>query len=131
MIRPHVFGTILDYGCGTGRIARAVGAIGYDPDPEVIAYAQSLGGQFTITRPEHFDSAYSVLVFQHLPDDEVREIIEYVQPRPFRFQFVVGSERGPYSYQRTEAEMLGLCDGYQATIDDDPVYPQWRWVTCR
>lgn len=137
MVEPYLFGTVLDIGCGLGRLTKPLAKrhpewhlIGFDPLPG--AQATEPNEEYRSVMPSEFDSAFSVLVFQHLPDKAVTEILEAVWPRPLRFQFVVGTERAPYSYQRSKQGMLALCRwaGYSPVFEADPVHTEWRWATC-
>jgi 2-polyprenyl-3-methyl-5-hydroxy-6-metoxy-1,4-benzoquinol methylase len=77
--RPYVRGRVLDFGCGTGLLARLPGIteyVGVDIDEEVLAYAasQNPGGMFI--RPEQlsslddrrFDVITALAVIEHLED---------------------------------------------------------------
>lgn len=90
--KPDYFAdkTILDYGCGTGRIARPLTALfktvyAYDPVPECIAEGNKECAQLQFPNlvmtsdlsdvPE-VDFAYSVSVIEHLTDVDARVMID-------------------------------------------------------
>ena len=77
---------VLDVGCGTGRVATALGAIGVDPSPEMLEVARRRGVNGYLGRAEElpfadasFDAAVLALVV-HLGDrlrafDELRRVL--------------------------------------------------------
>lgn len=92
-LRPHH--RLLDFGCGTGRLARAIvrglepgNYCGVDISTEALAYAQRLAElegwadkspHFSCwVGPERFDYAWAFSVFIHLPSDEARYLIAEV-----------------------------------------------------
>lgn len=136
---------VLDLGCGTGRLAaiyqRQTGArvVGFDPSPNILAAVSGRPPQVTFTDmlPDGpFDGAYSVTVFQHLPHGEcarlVRDVMARLRPGGrFCFQYVEGTEAAFLSHQASEATVRGWCAGFEVTVERDPEYEQWRWVTVR
>jgi len=98
-----MFHTILDFGCGCGRVLRCLGPrsdprplpYGTDMDAEAIAWCQAHYGrhaQFAVNAPappmdfadDFFDFVYSISVFTHLPEDMqfawLRELQRVVKP---------------------------------------------------
>jgi 2-polyprenyl-3-methyl-5-hydroxy-6-metoxy-1,4-benzoquinol methylase len=83
--------TVLDYGCGIGRLAkevlkqnRTVKVIGVDTSTQVIELAkQYIDDSRFVTRDprklaEPVDLAYCVYVLQHVPAVEIREILQRI-----------------------------------------------------
>lgn len=97
--RPHTFGSALDFGCGVGRVTRALAARfeavqGVDISESMIREARELNADlancsFTLSSdpdlrrfPSHsFDLVFSVLVLQHLPHRRIalRYVEEFVR----------------------------------------------------
>jgi len=150
---------VLDYGCGPGRllipVANAIEPIGgwvngLDVSPTMVATAQSRiesigygglnnaratvtdAGKVSLVGP--FDGAYSLNVFQHCDPDTIRETLYEIRIRlagRLVFQYVTGSERAPWMYQYSEAEMEGLCAAAGLTVIEhtqDPWQHNWRWI---
>lgn len=83
--------TILDYGCGVGRLAKAVLAahpsatvIGVDESIESLRLARAyvLDDRFVAKQPgelsETVDLAYCIYVLQHVPAIQVREVLQRI-----------------------------------------------------
>jgi SAM-dependent methyltransferase len=88
---PERHGRALDFGCGVGRITRALAArfgdvVGLDASRTMVDHARRInedlpnasfvGGSLAELEPGSFDLAWSVLVLQHLAPDEVEPAIE-------------------------------------------------------
>jgi len=117
-------GTVLEIGCGAGRVTRALGRIfgevhAVDVSGEMVARARlavadmphvhiyrNNGFDLTVVPPLEFDFAYSFIVFQHVPNREiienyVREVARLLRPGAlFKFQ-VQGNLRVPTSPDET------------------------------
>lgn len=136
---------VLDVGCGTGRLAGVyqrqtqAKVIGFDPSPNILAVARERVAEvrFTDALPEGpYDGAYSVTVFQHLPHDTCARLVRDVMARlhtggRFFFQYVEGDEDTFLSHQATEPVVRSWCAGFDISVESDPEYEQWRWVTVR
>ena len=86
--------TALDVGCGTGRFARRLAALGYevdavDPDTEAIAAAQGIGGgprfrQLHASEADlpkgHYDAITCLASLHHMPFDTVTRFREALAP---------------------------------------------------
>lgn len=88
---PETCKTVLDYGCGVGRLAkevleanRQIKVIGVDSSKGMLKEAKNyvLSDRFTTKTVEEFnekvDFAYCVYVFQHIPALELRDAIRQV-----------------------------------------------------
>lgn len=135
--------TVLDLGCGTGRLARVylrqtqAKVTGFDPAPRILAAAREHASEVTFvdTLPAGpFDGAYCVTVVQHLPHDTCAGLVHAVMARlsasgRFCFQYVEGTEDAFLSHQASEATVRRWCVGFDVTVERDPEFGEWRWVT--
>jgi cyclopropane fatty-acyl-phospholipid synthase-like methyltransferase len=135
--------SVLDLGCGTGRLAAVyqyqtqAKVVGFDPVPQILAMARRHAPQvsFADEMPEGpFGGAYSVTVFQHLPHSECARYVADVMARldpggRFCFQYVEGTEDAFLSHQANEATVRSWCAGFDVTVERDPEFGEWRWVT--
>jgi len=144
---------VLDFGCGTGRLAEAyldlapdgTTVYGRDVSTRATEAAQvRLDGRRFEVDPgplwprAWFDGAYSVAVLQHLPAWAV--LVQAIggvswalkRGARFVFQYVEGTEDAFLSHQTNEDRVRRWCEfsdlGVEA-VEVDEVYPQWRWVT--
>lgn len=133
-------GPVVDFGCGPGRLTALVGspAVGFDPNPKMLPRRKRKGATFTseMPPPESAAFVFSVLVFQHLPHDDQRRSLEDMATigRPggtVKVQFVPDGDTGPLSHPTPPPLIKGWAEalGLSAEVDDDPVFPTWRWLT--
>ena len=86
-VRPG--GRALDFGCGTGRLAKAMtrhasSVVGYDISPGMLKEARRSGGDvtYTDTLPDGpFDWINSFIVFQHIPPERGLALLEQLLDR--------------------------------------------------
>lgn len=146
------FGEVVDHGCGVGRLTSAIATAahrltwGVDPEPLMVAeaekrYARELGRThfgFVLDDGDWLPkctTVVSVLVMQHVEDklammlrwrnalkDEGRVIA----------QVAIGYDADALSWQLASDDAVGyLFDrgGFDVVeINEDPVFPTWRWV---
>lgn len=141
-------GMILDIGCGVGRISNEVGAVGIDISENMLEIARK-GERFddqywmcdgrNIPFPDDtFDSAYSMLLFQHLQADAFRQYIGEIFRvlkigSIFRFQFIEGISNEPFSnhypLKLVELWLEEAGFGLPESIDRGLGHPQWTWIS--
>lgn len=144
-------GRVIEIGSGVGRLQEAMELVGYrvigaDVNVQALAAAVRTGlvvmlvpgdGSLPGVPDNSLDGAYSVTVFQHLPDDVQRrylaELARVLRPGARAvIQHVIGDERGPQSRQVSLVEWWDWCDevGLPAVdADNDPLQPDWTWFT--
>ena len=144
---------LVDVGCGMGRVAvPAVSrfkahVVGVDPSRAMIARASETTGTGNptwvgndgLTLPEWiglFDGGWSVLCFQHLPDEVVAGYLADL-PRVLRpdarfvAQFSVGEGRGPHCYERSVDEIASLVERSRLrllALAVGEMQPNWAWA---
>lgn len=137
-------GRVLEIGCGVGRLMQK-GFHGVDISEEMLKIAQARKPKCTFQlikgkipfNADSFDTVYSMLVFQHLKPDTVFHYIKEASrvlktPGTFRFQYIEGTEREPFSNHYTQEEMENwlLTAGFtSATWQESKLNDLWRWVT--
>lgn len=147
-VPDDIHGTILDLGCGVGRLAIPVAQaltqaqlIGVDVSPRMVDYARQAaheacvpnaafvlcdGRDLSVLDLEPVSAAFSVLLFQHLPGDAcvgyIQQVAALLEPGSrFVFQYVEGSEDIAMSRQRDEATVRGWCsDAGLSVVDITP-----------
>lgn len=149
--------TILDLGCGAGRLAIPMAVrlrhqariVGVDPSPNLLWEARErdqsqlvewlLSDGLTIPcRPESVDAAYSMLVFQHLPAEVVEgyfaELARVLVPGGrFRFQWTcTDAPDAPDAYQHDRVYITAWANRaglYRVGSFDYDEAMGWWWAT--
>lgn len=149
-------GGLIEIGCGIGRLTNLIAEVteasifALDVSPKMIEWARSMqrpdrdivfsvGDAQTIrslAAAGHLaDGAYSMLVFQHVPDAEVFEYITAVHAalKPggvFVFQYVVGEMAVDFDHRRPQNRMMSwlTAAGFDFVTIDDNRHPEWKWV---
>ena len=138
------WGKVLEIGCGIGRLIVPLA----DKHPEGTFYGIDISDEMMSLAPrreniiygihvlpDNLDLIYSMLVFQHIPHEEKIEYIKIAYDKlanlgTFFFQFVVGDENAPYSYQTTDEEIykqLSLA-GFRFIEFTRSMHHQWLFV---
>jgi SAM-dependent methyltransferase len=146
---------VLDLGCGFGRLTNRMAKCnpfltfeGMDISPRLIDLADQWaasnarygvcdGRTLAWGQPGGFAAAYSVTVFQHLPDDAVRGYVSQVHEAlrdggRFAFTWVAGAENTFLSHQTSHdvvddwLGLAGFASWLHLTCSDHP--SGWRWV---
>lgn len=111
------WGKVLEIGCGIGRLLEPLADnhetcqfYGIDISPEMLKLAPKKPNITYGKAPKNLDMVYSMLVFQHIPHEEkltyIKMAYDLLKPGgTLVFQFVVGTDNQPYSYQTTIAQM--------------------------
>ncbi len=148
-------GTILDLGCGYGRITNALAEgwtdasfVGLDISPLMIGRAREHPARNTAYRvgdgrhiPGHemFDGAFSLFCFQHIPHEAVGGYLLELEQRliPYarlRFQYVEGTAEPAFlncqhDYYDDIAPALSEAGFSVLDIDRGLLHPEWTWIT--
>lgn len=154
-IRPTPGDTILELGCGVGRLAGPLTTryaecrvVGVDSSPTMIAVARDAwpalqlienDGRTLPFADKSIDAAYSMTVFQHIPHEAqqgyLREMGRVLVPGGvLLLQFVTESEPGPLNYPTPIKTMLGWCDKAglrDVKVDIGLLNQEWCWLTLR
>ncbi len=148
---------VLDLGCGPGRFLCPYAdrwidmeLVGVDSSPDMVKIARKRCGNHngnvtvvlndgrTLPFPDdHFDAAFCVLVFQHIPEDAVRGYLAEVARvlrygGMFRFQYVEGENDALYAHDYDPKLMHHWCEvvGLAVqSVDYGRLEDSWVWVT--
>jgi 2-polyprenyl-3-methyl-5-hydroxy-6-metoxy-1,4-benzoquinol methylase len=133
---------VLEIGCGIGRLLVPLA----DKYTECSFYAIDISDEMIRLAPKrnnikyqevgnNLDLVYSMLVFQHI---EHQEKINYIKLAYEKlkvdgilfFQFVIGEENSPYSYQTSKVEISKILNnvGFKNLIFTDHMHPQWMFI---
>ncbi len=151
---PELVGVkVADLGCGIGRIAIPFAEMhpscemtGIDISDEMLNIAKQQDNSFLVRWIQNngrnipggkYDVIYSMLMLQHIDKAGVWAYIRTISRALadnglFRFQFIEGSEREPFShhYFFTDVEQrLSECNFVITHYDQGLVHPQWSWIT--
>jgi ubiquinone/menaquinone biosynthesis C-methylase UbiE len=137
---------VLEIGCGVGRLMKR-DYYGIDISSKMLEIAKKrkpechfkLCDGKSIPFPDNtFRSVYCVLVFQHIPFEEVKEYITEAhrvlkKKGIFRFQFIEGKEEGPFcqnhSLDRIVNAVSEKFNVYVGEIVQGVIHPKWTWMT--
>lgn len=150
----HVGSSILDFGCGIGRLAIPVAkhftdanVIGCDISQTFLEDAIAEANLQGVADRCYFmgfldenislDAAYTMLVLQHLPNDRKRQYIQQIANAlnpfgVFRFQYVEGDSDTFLTHDaKFDDVSQWLTDaGLEiASVDYNLIEPRWTWVT--
>ena len=133
---------VLEIGCGIGRLLAPLADMykdcnfyGIDISDEMIKLAPKRDNIKYQELANNLDLVYSMLVFQHI---EHQEKINYVKLAYEKlkvggnlfFQFVIGEENSPYSYQTSRFEINKILNdtGFKNLVFTDHMHPEWMFV---
>jgi cyclopropane fatty-acyl-phospholipid synthase-like methyltransferase len=133
---------VLEIGCGIGRLIVPLSEqhptckfYGIDISEEMLKLAPKRDNVFYGEDCGDLDYVYSMLVFQHIPHEEK---VRYIKKSysllkdggKIFFQFVVGEENSPYSYQ-TSLEIVSLeleSAGFSVDFSEYIMHDQWIFI---
>lgn len=147
---------MLEIGCGIGRLTLPMAMkfptakiVGVDISDKMLLRFKALHGKPRNIKlvcndgrslPKLFkpyDAVYSMLTFQHIDKEGIREYIKEISSVMdkggiFRFQFVQGEENSAFSqqYYRGEILMMLMSNGFKVKdIQINLIHEQWVWIT--
>ena len=157
MIEPAVWfdqGPVAEIGVGVGRLLHPLAQryprtrfVGQDPTPTMIAKAAAgcpdpgrvtyQGSPWLRPLDEPFGAIYSVVTLQHLrPRQQAGVFVvagSMLAPGGrLRVQWTPAGDTGPLCHPVPEADVVAWCGvaGLDVVdLDDDPLFPTWRWLT--
>ena len=133
---------ILEIGCGIGRLLVPLA----DKHNECNFYAIDISDEMIKLAPKRnnikyqeftndLDLVYSMLVFQHIEHQEKINYIKFAYEKlkvggNLFFQFVIGEENSPYSYQTSKLEIDKILNeiGFKNSVFTNHMHPQWVFV---
>ena len=133
---------VLEIGCGIGRLLVPLAEkynecnfYGIDISDEMIKLAPKKDNIKYQEVANNLDLVYSMLVFQHI---EHQEKINYAKLAynnlknggNIYFQFVIGEENSPYSYQTSKSEIQKMLTdiGFNNLVFENHMHPEWMFV---
>jgi cyclopropane fatty-acyl-phospholipid synthase-like methyltransferase len=133
---------VLEIGCGIGRLlvplADKYGKCnfyGIDVSDEMIKLAPKKDNIKYQEIANNLDFVYSMLVFQHIEHQEKIDYIKLAYEKlkvggNLFFQFVIGEENSPYSYQTSKFEIDKILKdtGFNNLVFTDHMHHQWMFV---
>lgn len=150
----HVGSNVLDFGCGIGRLTIPVAKhfadanlVGVDINQSFLEKAIDAAAIAFVTERCYFmpfldtnikvDAAFSVAVFQHLPNDRKQDYINQIAQALnrggiFRFQYVEGDSDTFLTHDAHFKDVSNWCEdaGIEVqSVEHDLIKPRWSWVT--
>jgi cyclopropane fatty-acyl-phospholipid synthase-like methyltransferase len=133
---------VLEIGCGIGRLLvpladkyRECNFYGIDISNEMIKLAPKRNNIKYQEVADNLDLVYSMLVFQHIEHQEKINYIKLAYEKlkvggNMFFQFVIGEENSPYSYQTSKFEINRILKdaGFKNLIFTEHMHPEWMFV---
>jgi len=133
---------VLEIGCGIGRLLvpladkhNECNFYGIDISDEMISIAPKRNNIKYQEVTDKLDLVYSMLVFQHIEHQEKINYIKLAYEKlkvggNIFFQFVIGEENSPYSYQTSKFEIDTILKdvGFNNLIFTDHMHHQWMFV---
>ena len=133
---------VLEIGCGIGRLLdplsekyKECNFYAIDISDEMIKLAPKKNNIKYQEVVNNLDLVYSMLVFQHI---EHQEKINYAKLAydnlktggNIYFQFVIGEENSPYSYQTSKSEIQKMLTdiGFNNLVFENHMHPEWMFV---
>ena len=133
---------VLEIGSGIGRLIVPLADKypecnfhGIDISDEMISLAPRRNNIKYQEVTDKLDLVYSMLVFQHIEHQEKINYIKLAYDKlkdggSIFFQFVVGEENSPYSYQTSQFEIEKILTntGFSNSVFENHMHPQWMFV---
>jgi cyclopropane fatty-acyl-phospholipid synthase-like methyltransferase len=133
---------VLEIGCGIGRLLvpfadmyKECNFYGIDISDEMIKLAPKRNNIKYQELANNLDLVYSMLVFQHIEHKEKINYIELAYEKlkfggNLFFQFVVGEENSPYSYQTSRFEIENILSGvgFKNLMFTNHMHHEWMFV---
>ena len=133
---------VLEIGCGIGRLLVPLADkysecnfYGLDISDEMINLAPKRDNIKYQEVGNNLDLIYSMLVFQHIEHQEKINYIKLAYDKlkdegNLFFQFVIGEENSPYSYQTSRLEIENILKdiGFNNLIFTNHMHHQWMFV---